>query len=133
MAPASRHSSGFWEAWETLFAKIKTTLPADFDAEAFMKSSFGVFQGEPVQVRIHFDADVADYIRERTWHPSQSIKPRPDGSIDFEAEVAGTREIKYWILQWVAHAEVLSPPELREDMIAESLKLSAVYRAGETA
>jgi len=107
-------------------------MPADFDAEEFMKSSFGVFQGEPVKVRIRFDAGVADYIRERTWHPSQSIEPRPDGSIEFEAVVAGTREIKYWILQWGAHAEVLSPPELREDMISESLKLSAVYAAGGT-
>ena len=105
-------------------------MPEGFDAEEFMKSSFGVFQGKPVKVRIRFEAAVADYISERNWHPSQTIKPRSDGSIVFEAVVAGTREIKFWILQWGAQAEVLSPEELRQDLIRESAQMSAVYVAG---
>lgn len=104
-------------------------MPADFNADEFMKSSFGVFQGELVKVRIQFTAAVADYIRERTWHPSQSIESRADGSIIFEAEVAGTREIKFWILQWGGQAEVLSPEKLRRDLIDETARMAAVYAA----
>lgn len=104
-------------------------MPEGFDAEEFMKASFGVFQGAPVKVRVRFDADAADYIRERTWHPSQSIESLADGSIVFSAEVAGTREIKFWIWQWGAHAEVLSPPALRRELIAEAGRLREIYAA----
>ena len=102
-------------------------MPEDFNADEFMRSSFGVFQGEPVKVRIRFNAAVADYIQERTWHPSQSIESQADGSIIFEAEVAGTREIKFWILQWGAQAEVLLPASLRQDLNKESAQMAAVY------
>ena len=104
-------------------------MPEGFDAEEFMKASFGVFQGEPVKVRIQFDPAVADYIAERSWHPSQSIESFADGSIIFEAVVAGTREIKFWILQWGSKAEVLSPEALRQELIKEATEMSAVYSA----
>jgi len=90
-------------------------MPQDFDFNAFMKSSFGVFHGQPVRVRIWFAADIAGYIREKTWHETQNIAPQSDGSIIFEAEVAGTEEIKYWVLKWGAKARVLAPGSLREE------------------
>ncbi len=105
-------------------------MPDGFDAEDFMKSSFGVFQGPTVKVKVRFNAAVADYIRERNWHPSQKITTEKDGSIIFEAAVAGTKEIKFWILQWGAQAEVLSPKKLRQDLISESALMSDVYAGG---
>jgi hypothetical protein len=53
------------------------------------------FQGEPVKVKIWFSPEVAGYIREKIWHESQNIETQKDSSITFEAEVAGTKEIKY--------------------------------------
>jgi predicted DNA-binding transcriptional regulator YafY len=35
--------------------------------------------------------------------------------------VSGTIEIRLWILQWGADVEVLSPPELRDD-VADTLR-----------
>jgi predicted DNA-binding transcriptional regulator YafY len=89
--------------------------PQDFNIDEFMKSSFGVFQGQAVRVRIWFAADIAGYIREKIWHETQHIEPQSDGSIIFEAEVAGTEEIKYWVLKWGAKARVLAPGSLREE------------------
>jgi hypothetical protein len=37
---------------------------------------------------------------------------KADGSIIFEAEVAGTAEIKFWVLKWGARARVLAPVSL---------------------
>lgn len=105
-------------------------MPAGFNADEFMKSSFGVFQGRLVKVRVRFDASVADYIRERSWHPSQTIETQADGAVIFEAEVAGTREIKFWIMQWGAGAQVLSPETLRQELITECARMSAVYAGG---
>lgn len=94
-------------------------VPEDFDLEDFMGSSFGVFQGEPVKIRVWFAPDIAGYIQEKVWHESQRIEEQDDHSIIFEAEVAGTKEIKFWIMSWGAHALVLEPESLREEIRAE--------------
>jgi len=43
-----------------------------------------------------------------------------DGSIVFEAEVAGTEEIKFWVMSWGSKALVLEPDSLRQEISAES-------------
>lgn len=98
-------------------------LPADFDAQTFMRASFGVFQGEPVQVRIRFDKQVAGYVRERIWHPTQELIRQGDGSLIFSAEVAGLEEIKFWVLKWGAGATVLAPEDLRRAVAMEAQAL----------
>ncbi len=101
--------------------------PDDFNFDEFMKSSFGVFHGEPVHVRIWFASDIAEYIGEKIWHNSQQIEPLPDGSIIFEADVAGTEEIKYWVLKWGAKARVMGPDSLREETRREVEAMRANY------
>ena len=101
--------------------------PAGFDANEFMQPSFGVFQGEAVQVRIHFTSAVAGYIEERVWHPTQSLEPQADGSLIFSAQVAGLEEIKYWTLKWGAGATVLAPESLRIEVAEEVRKMAENY------
>ena len=103
-------------------------LPDDFNLDDFMKSSFGVFQGEPVKVRIWFAADIAEYIREKTWHETQKIETQKDGSIIFEAEVAGTKEIEFWVLKWGAKAKVLAPESLRDEIRSEIEAMQEIYK-----
>ena len=95
-------------------------MPKDFTVEDFMQTSFGVFQGEPQNVRVRFAPEVAGYIREKIWHETQTIVPQKDGSILFEARVAGTDEIKFWLMSWGSKAEVLSPESLRNEIISEA-------------
>lgn len=102
-------------------------VPADFNVDEFMKSSFGVFHGEPVRVRVWFAADIAEYIREKTWHETQNIESLPDGAIIFEAEVAGIAEIKFWILKWGAKARVIEPEPLRQAIQAEAEAMARNY------
>ena len=74
---------------------------------------------KPVRVRIWFSPEVAGYIREKIWHESQEIHQQDDGSIIFEAEIAGTQEVKFWVMSWGAHALVLEPESLREEIRTE--------------
>jgi len=50
-----------------------------------------------------------------------------DGSIVFEAEVAGTEEIKFWVMSWGAKAVVLEPESLRQAILTESENLAERY------
>ena len=95
-------------------------IPEDFSLENFIGPSFGVYQGEPVYIKVWFHQDVAGYIKEKIWHESQQIHPQDDGSIIFESEVAGTEEIKFWIMTWGAKAVVLEPSSLREEIRTEA-------------
>lgn len=105
-------------------------IPENFDIREFMRASFGVFMGEPVKVRIWFSEEIAGYIKEKIWHESQRIHEQKDGSIIFEAEVAGTDEIKFWILIWGSKAIVLEPETLKEEIRYEAAKMLEKYDTG---
>jgi len=102
-------------------------VPEDFNLDDFMGASFGVYQGEPVYIKVWFHPDVAGYIKEKIWHESQQIHQQDDGSIIFEAEVAGTDEIRFWIMTWGSKAEVLGPESLREEIRTEAEKMARRY------
>lgn len=99
----------------------------EFDFDEYTRPSFGVFQGEPTRVKAWFSPDAAGYIKEKIWHENQQIHPQVDGSIVFEAEVAGTDEIKFWIMSWGSHALVLEPESLQDEIRAEADAVLAKY------
>ncbi len=101
--------------------------PEDFNIEEFMGSSFGVFQGKPENVKVHFASDIADYINEKSWHKTQILHPQDDGSVIFEANVAGLDEIRFWILSWGSKATVISPETLKQSIQDEINIMSQNY------
>jgi predicted DNA-binding transcriptional regulator YafY len=104
--------------------------PTDFDAEAFMERSFGIFRGDAVTVRIRFSPRAAGYVAEKIWHPSQKLEPQDDGGVLFTAEVAGIEEIAYWVLKWGSDATVLSPETLRSAVIEQVRAMLKNYSTG---
>ncbi len=105
-------------------------IPENFNLDEFLGNSFGIFQGEPTRVKIRFSPEVAGYIKEKIWHESQKLEPQKDGSLVFEAVVAGTEEIKHWILGWGAHAKVLEPENLKEEICAQAKATLNNYQNG---
>jgi predicted DNA-binding transcriptional regulator YafY len=114
---------------QALDLSAETFRPLEgLNIDDFLKSSFGVFQGPPAHVKIRFHESIAAYITEKTWHPSQKVTTRPDGSVIFEADVAGTEEIKHWVLKWGSTAEVLEPDGLRQEIRREAEGMLKAYR-----
>jgi predicted DNA-binding transcriptional regulator YafY len=103
--------------------------PQNFDIENLLRTSFGAFFGEPVQVIIHFSPRVAGYIDEKCWHESQVVERQKDGSLVFKVKISGTEEIKFWILGWGKDAVVLEPDDLREEI---RLEAQGILRGYET-
>jgi predicted DNA-binding transcriptional regulator YafY len=91
-------------------------VPEDFSVEDYMRDSFGVIHGKKGKVVVQFDKEVAGYIKEKIWHPSQKIKQEKDGSITATFTVSGTNEIKYWVLSYGHHAKVKEPQSLRDEI-----------------
>jgi predicted DNA-binding transcriptional regulator YafY len=103
-------------------------IPEDFDFEAFTRTAFNMIWGETQEVKIHFSASQAPYIRERTWHPSQKIETEPDGSIILTLQVADLWEVKFWLIGFGVEATVLNPIELAKEIGTEAETLAKVYR-----
>ena len=99
---------------------IPFDYPEDFDPEKLLCSAFGIIFDKPIQVKIRFSKEVPPYIMERTWAPTQRITGNEaDGSIVLEMETSGWLDVKRWVLSYGAHAEVLEPKEMREELFEE--------------
>ena len=89
--------------------------PVGFHAEAFFKDAFGISQADKTwKVRLIFAREVATYIGERVWHPSQRMRRRRDAGLELVLETASRKELTRWVLSWVPYVKVLAPRELRK-------------------
>ncbi len=87
--------------------------PRKFSLEARLRDSFGVHTGQgEYHVVIQFNALVADYIREKKWHPSQKLRELSDGGVELSLTLSSFVEIRRWILGWGGAARVIAPQEL---------------------
>lgn len=87
--------------------------PARFSVEERLRSSFGVIAGQgSYRVVIRFSELVADYIREKRWHPSQELRELPQGGLELRLCLSSLAEIQRWVLGWGGQAVVVEPPEL---------------------
>ncbi|GEM_PF-192610 len=103
-------------------------LPEDFSLRDHLSRSFGIFRGEgDYHVKVMFAPEVARYVTESQWHPSQKLIPQQDRSLIAEFELDGIEEIARWILSFGKYAEAVEPPELREALAAEIAEMNACY------
>jgi predicted DNA-binding transcriptional regulator YafY len=87
--------------------------PARFSLEKRLHDSFGVVSGAgEFNVVIRFDEFAAGYIREKRWHPSQTLRERKDGGMELQMKLSSLAEVQRWVLSWGGHAKVVAPREL---------------------
>ena len=101
--------------------KLKLTedsfiMPPGFSLESYLRHSFGMFTEELVRIKVRFDKSLTRYLLERRWHPRQKNKKLKDGSLELIFEVAGTKEIKTWIMGFGSLAKVLEPSSLVKEI-----------------
>ncbi len=103
--------------------------PPGFRIADVLNGAFGihVMTGEhPHRVVIEFSAAKADFVRARTWHPTQTFDELPDGRVRLAFSCASLIPVVSWVLEWGPHARAIEPPELVASVVAE---LDAARRA----
>ena len=98
--------------------------------ETFRRAWDMIADQPEVEAVVRFAPNVAARVIETTWHPSQTVAREPDGSLIWRARLAGTIEVRLWILSWGADVEVLEPVALREDVVATHRRAAALYATG---
>jgi predicted DNA-binding transcriptional regulator YafY len=109
-------------------------LPEGDGLESALRRAWDIIADQPpTEVVLRFSPAVAARVGEATWHPTQQIVQGEDGSLTWRATVAGTIEIRLWILSWGDDVEVLGPPELRKDVAQTHRRAGERYAAEGTA
>lgn len=100
---------------------LKFQRPADFSLRVYLQHSLGVYHedGPPRRVVIRFAPEVAQYVEEHRWHPSQKLKRETDGRLRVEFELSALNEVRSWVLSFGSRAFVEEPAELREAILSD--------------
>lgn len=107
-------------------------MPRDFSVDAHLGDAWELMRGsgrKALSVELVFDAEFAGAIADTRWHRSQRLTPLPDGRLRFQARVAGTEEILWWVLGMGSHVHVVGPPELVEAVREETARMARVHGA----
>lgn len=111
-----------------------TVTPRTFEppeagsVERLMQGAWDIIADQPAtRVVVRFSPAVAGRVAETVWHPSQVLEAQGDGTTIWRSTVAGTIEVRLWILSWGDDAEVLEPASLRADIEATHRRAVANY------
>jgi predicted DNA-binding transcriptional regulator YafY len=102
--------------------------PADFDAARYAESAFGIYPGaKPVTYVLRFAPEVATYIRERVWHPSQTLKDLRGGGVELRFRCGESYEVTSWVAGWREWVEVVKPVALRGELRSLGYWMTGFY------
>lgn len=104
--------------------------PQKFSLEKRLRDSFGVISGQgEFDVVVRFEELVADYIREKRWHPSQQLTELANGRVELHLKLSSLVEVRRWILSWGGSAMVVKPRELAESVQEAARRILESARA----
>ncbi len=93
------------------------TVKSGFDFRKYTSESFRVMRGgEEEEFELNFDPRVSYLVKERRWHPTQSLKTNPDGSVTLHFHARGMEEVRSWALSFGDMVEVIKPETLRREV-----------------
>ena len=70
--------------------------------------------GDPIEARVRIDAQQAPFAR----HLLDTVDEQHDGSVIATLAVRNTEAFRSFVISFLEHAEVLDPPELRDDLVS---------------
>ena len=107
------------------------TLPDGFDARKYYAHTVGIFVNEelkPEKVRIRVYGKQVEYMRALPLHRSQEeVLTKINQFSEFEYKVCLTPELTTQLLSFGERVEVLSPPELRDEIKRRLKEASELY------
>lgn len=101
--------------FENLKLTDKIFDKGDFNLQEHTNKSFGVFQGEILDVKLSFSPELAQEASHYNFHPTQRGKLEEDGSYTVKFKASGSKEIIWHVFRWGAGCRILSPKSLQKD------------------
>ena len=102
----------------TLDATDTFTPPADFRPDDHIEDRpWMLGEDDPVTVQLRVDADQAERAL-ADLRGDATVGTGPDGTVEVEITITNRVAFRSFVLDFVEHAEVIGPPDMRADMVA---------------
>ena len=66
-------------------------------------------------------------LQETSWHPSQKLELKKDGTVIMTLNVVDSWDLRSWILGWGERVLVLQPASLRKQITQSAMKMVGLY------
>ena len=87
---------------------------SNFNLQEFANRSFGVYQGEILDVELEFDKQLSNEAMDYSFHPTQKMEKREDGSLIVKFKACGEKEIIWHIFKWGSGCKINKPESLKK-------------------
>ena len=101
----------------------------NFNLEEYLSRSFGIFQEEPMDIKLLFSKEVGTDVIEYNFHSTQKIKQNKDGTVTVTMHTGGKKEICWHLFKWGKNVKILEPKELintYESLLQEALATNSL-------
>lgn len=97
------------------------------DPRPLLEHSFGcaIGSGDPYNVVVDFEPEVAERVKESIWHRRQTLADLPGGRVRLTLPLNNDLEIRPWILSWGPYAKVAAPEGLAQEIAGTIRKMAA--------
>jgi predicted DNA-binding transcriptional regulator YafY len=99
------------------------------ELDAALGAGYGIFAGKVLAwAKLRFTPERARWVAAEHWHPEQECWFEESGNFVLRIPYADHRELMMDILKYGADCEVLEPPELRAQVVAQLEMAALKYR-----
>jgi predicted DNA-binding transcriptional regulator YafY len=93
-----------------------------------VEKTWGIWgANDTTHVVLRFSNRVQERLRETWWHPTQTIREEPDGSVIWEGYIAEPLEMMPWLRGWGPDIEVLEPQSIRDQIALDAERVAIMY------
>ncbi|MDH5741725.1 MAG: WYL domain-containing protein [Nitrospira sp.] len=103
-------------------------LPQSASFMERLDRTFGLIEESPQEVRIWIAPEWAYFVKERRWHPTQTLQSQKDGSVILTMLCGGIDELTAWVLSFGPGAKVLCPQSLIDQVSSQLATAAESYR-----
>ena len=104
-------------------------LPRSVSLADRLDRAFGLIEESPQEVKIRIAPEWAYFVKERRWHPTQTIKLQKDGSVILTMRCGGLDELTAWGLSFGPAAKGLGPQALIDQVSSQLTAAAQSYRS----
>lgn len=104
-------------------------MPENFDVDRLFADSYGVYlpEGQAIEIILRTSLKEAAYLGDLPLHPSQRLVSKSDREAIISLRVCPDESLIMDLVRLGSRIEVVSPPRIREKVIAEIGKLKEIY------
>ena len=101
----------------------------NFNPKDHLGRGMGVIKGKgSYDIKIEFDRFAAQVMGKSVWDESQKVRELKDGAIEMAMHLTDLSEVTNWLLSWGGHAQVKTPEELKQKVLATAKAVVELYK-----